>query len=303
MRRTSLLLALCLLMFGSLHAAMADESADEKAVRAAAEAYNKAMNAGDLKAILSFWAEDADYVSDTGERVQGRAALEKLFARHLPALKGKKIDFEVKAMRELAPGVIIEDGVASIGDGEYQSPATRYATVWTRSNDKWRISSVRDLGVEAAVAGESPLKQLDWLLGDWTATVDGAKVELTCLRGLDGKFLIQKYRVTAGDKVDFAVTAIIGWDPVRGQLRSWFFDSRGGFGNGLWTRDGNRWTIASSGVLADGRLASATHAWNYENEDTAIWTTSDRQLEGVPMPGSEVKFVRSVVAAQASLEQ
>ena len=42
------------------------------------------------------------------------------------------------------------------------------------------------------------------------------------------------------------------WDPALKKLRSWTFDSEGGFFNGLWTKDGNQWLLTSAGVKADG---------------------------------------------------
>ena len=51
------------------------------------------------------------------------------------------------------------------------------------------------------------------------------------------------------------VTQRIGWDPLTKQIKSWVFDSEGGYGDGLWTRKGNQWVIKSTGVLPDGRIA------------------------------------------------
>ena len=34
---------------------------------------------------------------------------------------------------------------------------------------------------------------------------------------------------------------MIGYDPVKGRLRSWVFDSEGGFGEGSWRQEGNKW--------------------------------------------------------------
>ena len=51
----------------------------------------------------------------------------------------------------------------------------------------------------------------------------------------------------------------IGWDPLTKQIKSWVFDSEGGYGDEFWTRKGNQWVIKSTGVLPDGRTASATH--------------------------------------------
>jgi uncharacterized protein (TIGR02246 family) len=271
-------------------------SADEQGVRAACEAYVKAVNAGDASAVAKLWAEDADYVNDSGEKFKGRTAIEKLFKDQLPNMKGKKFSFETQSLKMVAPGVALEDGIGKYtgGDDDEKQPGARYSAVWVRGADnKWLLSSVRDLG-DLPTEGESPspLKQLDWMVGDWQSSGGDATVDMSCVSAFEGKFLKQKYDVKTKEGVEFTVVTMVGWDPTRDQLRSWFFDSRGGFGDGFWSRDGNSWTISSNGVVADGRVGSATNIWKYVDENTIAWQSKDRELDGVPMPETEVKFVR-----------
>ncbi len=162
-----------------------------------------------------------------------------------------------------------------------------------KSGDKWLISSLRDLG-DVAATGEaaSPLKQLAWLVGNWHSTDSEADVDMSCGYALDNKFLKLRYDVKGKDGNEFTVVAMITWDPAQGELRSWFFDSRGGFGDGDWKRDGNSWTISANGTVADGRHGSMTNIWKYVDDNTAVWQSKDRQLDGIPMPGSDGKFVR-----------
>ena len=46
----------------------------------------------------------------------------------------------------------------------------------------------------------------------------------------------------------------IGWDPAAKKIKSWVFHSDGGFAEGYWTRQDNRWIIRSSGTARDGLL-------------------------------------------------
>src|SRR5262249_10534131 len=64
---------------GTPAAAGADHRADEAAVRKAVADYVAALNAGDLNAILSFWAPDADYIDESGRLTRGRDAVAALF--------------------------------------------------------------------------------------------------------------------------------------------------------------------------------------------------------------------------------
>lgn len=290
--------AALLAMVGNLSAAEKQNSlskADDQALRAASASYAKAVNANDVAAVLSLWTDDADYVNDAGERFTGRATLEKLFKESLSSAKGRIFSFDTESMRLVAPGVVLEDGIGkySGGDGDAQHVASRYSALWIKSGDKWLISGVRDLGdVPATGESASPLKQLAWLIGQWHSSDKEADVEMACDYMLENKFLKLQYDVKSMHGPEFTVVAMIGWDPSSNQIRSWFFDSRGGFGEGVWKRDANSWTISSSGVVADGRHGTMTNVWKYVDENTAVWKSKDRQLEGLPMPESEVKFVR-----------
>ena len=70
----------------------------------------------------------------------------------------------------------------------------------------------------------------------------------------------------------------IGWDPLTKQIKSWVFDSEGGYGDGLWTRNGNQWVIKSTGVMTDGRIASATQTLTPVGTNSARWTSTQRTI-------------------------
>ncbi len=76
----------------------------------------------------------------------------------------------------------------------------------------------------------------------------------------------------------------IGWDPLSKQIRSWVFDSEGGYGGGYWTRDGKQWFIKSTGVLPDGRTASATQILTRVGPHTARWASIQRTVGGQVVP-------------------
>ena len=41
-------------------------------------------------------------------------------------------------------------------------------------------------------------------------------------------------------------TQRIGWDPLTKQFKSWVFDANGGYGEGLWMRQGDQWVIKAT---------------------------------------------------------
>jgi len=80
------------------------------------------------------------------------------------------------------------------------------------------------------------------------------------------------------------VTQRIGWDPLSKQIKSWVFDSEGGYGDGLWTRNGDQWMIKSSGVLPDGRIATATNILTRVGPNAARWASTERTVGGFHAP-------------------
>ena len=50
---------------------------EENAIRAAVESYVAAYNRGDAKAVASHWSESGEWISPSGQRFQGRQAIEK----------------------------------------------------------------------------------------------------------------------------------------------------------------------------------------------------------------------------------
>src|SRR4029077_831155 len=104
--------------------------------------------------------------------------------------------------------VALEDGIGSLvgDDDDNGTPGTRYSAVWVRSGDQWLLSSVRDLGdVATDDTSATPIKQLDWLVGDWQSEKSDANVQMNCAWVLEGKFMKQKYDVAAKDGQKFTV--------------------------------------------------------------------------------------------------
>ncbi|HEX3727048.1 MAG TPA: DUF4440 domain-containing protein, partial [Pirellulales bacterium] len=85
----------------------------------------------------------------------------------------------------------------------------------------------------------------------------------------------------------------IGWDPLAKMLRSWVFDSEGGFSGGVYTRDGDRWIIKMTGVTHDGKPASATNVITRVDKDRMMWQSRDRMVGDEAMSDiDEVPVVR-----------
>jgi hypothetical protein len=130
------------------------------------------------------------------------------------------------------------------------------------------------------------LRDLDWLIGTWKVKRDDVEVLTTYT--WDAKKVFIKSRFTIKDKNGTTTgTQIIGKDPSTGAIRSWTFESEGGFGEAAWSRDGKRWVMEAKGVQADGSKLTATNILTRINDDTFTWQTVDRtrdeeELNDVP---------------------
>ncbi len=111
-----------------------------------------------------------------------------------------------------------------------------------------------------------------------------------CRWSEDGNFLIRSFTLKSAGKSVMTGTQRIGWDPLARQFRSWEFDSEGGFGEGRWSRDGDRWVVKHSAVRPESTTVSATNIMTRVRPDMVRWVSIDRVLgdESVPVDDAYV---------------
>jgi hypothetical protein len=85
---------------------------------------------------------------------------------------------------------------------------------------------------------------------------------------------------------------IVGWDPAAKQIRSWVFDSDGGFSEGKWTHKDNRWLIQQVGTLPDGGKSTATNIITYLDNDSFTWQSIDRTVDDEVLPNVEEVLIK-----------
>lgn len=269
--------------------------ADAEAIRKAVDGYVAAFNKAELDPLMSFWSADPEFIDETGKITRGREAIASLFKRTFEEHKGTSIKITIKAMRFVKPDVAIQDGIVTLSSPDGSSGTGSFTSIWAKNEGKWLLSRVHDLPEDAAVGTVSnmeKLKLLDWLIGEWSSE---GKDNLVTFSGKWSKgqtFLVVEQAIHLKDQDVLSLTQIIGWDPAQQQIRSWVFDSRGGFGEGWWTRTGNVWTVECNGVLADGRSASSNSIWKKVDDNNCEWESVDREIDGQRMPDVAVKYVR-----------
>jgi len=279
-------------------------SPDEAAIRGVVAEFVRAYNAGDAPALAALFTDEAQIKVEDGETVTGRAAIQERFAERFQLAPGATLAIQTESLRMLGPGAAIEEGVATVTtpaeDGRDEPGAeasrSRYVATYVKVDGKWLQNDIHDFPMPDEEDGKSAhehLKDLEWLLGEWIDEDDEGEVQTVCDWSEDGSFLLRRFKLRVGGEFVMSGVQRIGWDPRSKQFRSWVFDSEGGFSEGLWSRDGDRWIIKATGVLRDGRSASATYIITREAGDTIRWAGISRAVSGFGLPDAdEVVLVR-----------
>lgn len=262
-------------------------SDDEKAIHQVAEAFVAAYNAQDAKALANLFLANGEIIGKNGLSQQGRKTIEAVFVRVFAMQPKAKIQVNTEKLRLLDATLAMENGSSIVTDpsGE-QIEHNRYTVVYLKQEGKWWMAIARDLPNEAASAAEE-IRQLDWMVGEWVDEAAGVRVTTTYRWDEPQRCLLGEFRIQIANQPAASGTQRIAWDPLNKTLRSWVFDSDGGFAEGVWTRSGNQWITKLTGVTSQGEPTSSTTITTRVGKDRATWRSRDRVLGGKMIPDSE----------------
>jgi uncharacterized protein (TIGR02246 family) len=265
---------------------------DEEVLRESVEAFVKSYNDHKADEVTALFAPDSRMVFRDGSEVNGRDEIKDSFEEAFKASPKSAISVVVDSIRFLTPDVAVEEGVTStFPDGETLTSLGRYTVLHLKRNGRWLMQSVRVVE-EESVSSYGELQPLEWLVGEW---IDEGRSEVveSKFRWDDNKsFLLEEFQVISQGSTVLKGTQRIGWDPQAKQIRSWIFDSAGGFGEAVWTQVGDDWVCKAKGVRSDGSSASATRRLSRATKDRVIWTSADRLDDGEQLPELAVTMVR-----------
>jgi len=263
-------------------------AADEDAIRETGATFAKACDKADAKAAAAHFTPDAEYVDEQGNIFQGRQAIEELLAASFIANPGSRLEVAIDTIRFVGPGVAVEDGTLTITRmAGKPADSSRYTAVHIKTNGKWLTASSREHAPKDRREHVSRLQQLDWLLGEWVDEGDDSVVDFSCKAVDKGNFMLREFTVRIAGEAAMTGSQRIGWDPVSGKLRTWVFDSEGGYGEGTWHRNGDSWVLKSTGVTADGQPASSTSLFTLVSGHAMTWQAVDREVGGVHLPDTD----------------
>jgi uncharacterized protein (TIGR02246 family) len=265
------------------------DAQEDAALTKNAEAFVEAFHKGDANAVAAFWTVDGDYVDQTGRHLKGRQALEESFRSFFTENKGLKLRINIASIRLLTPDTAMEDGSTEVIPPDGAPPSrTSYTNVHIKKDGQWYLASVREVPF-AAPSNYEQLRGLEWTIGNWVEDTDKQEMSRASFAwSPEQNFIMSSHIVAFKDILLGEGTQWIGWDPVTKQIRSWTFESNGGFGEGSWTRDGDRWIVKTNSVLRDGKKLTATNIITRVGTDTITWQSRERILDGKPIPDTKV---------------
>ena len=270
------------------------QAADEAAIRKSVESYVAAFNKGDDKALAAMWSPEAVYTNPiTGEQAVGRAEIEKQFASIFADAKGAKLEAKTESVKFISPNVAVEQGTAKVVRPDQEPEDSQYTAVYVKRDGQWLLDRVTEEDEPVVVSNYDKLKDLEWMIGTWEDQDDQNRVETTCQWTKNRNFIVRSFTLSIADRIEMAGMQIVGWDPAAKQIRSWVFDSDGGFGEGVWKKKDKTWYIQSTGTLPDGGKTSSVNIMTYVDNDTFTWQSINRQAGGELLPNvDEVVVVR-----------
>jgi len=266
-------------------AAAEKKSPDEAAIRKLGDAIVQAYQQHNAKSFAAVFTPDGEYVDFKGVLFHGRDEIEKEFAGFFKANPESTVQVAFDAIRPIAPGVDKVEGVIRFQRTPTDPPvAGRCNLVCFVFGNTWQVASLREIeGSGTAVSHHDHVSQLEWLIGEWIHEGPRAEVHFSCKWDRSGNFLVREFSVQAAGRKTIHGTQRIGYDPLSGLLKTWIFDSEGGYSDGYFRQKGDHWVLHTTGVTSEGQLASGTEVFTVD-QHRIVWDSVDRIIDGERIP-------------------
>ena len=162
----------------------------------------------------------------------------------------------------------------------------------------WYFESVRESEAQPPSNAEH-LEDLEWLIGDWTGEAEkGESAKASYAWAENQNFIVSAFATTVDGVPVVGGTQWIGWDAIEKRVRSWSFYSGGGFGEAVWTKDGNKWSIQTTARTAGGKRVSATNVVTRTDDNHLTWQMTRLTVDGKSLPDPKPVKMKRVKPAQ-----
>lgn len=262
-----------------------NQADNKKEIQNAIQNYQDAYNQQDAEKLTALWAANATFINPlTGETATGREAIGKLFKERFS--KGIKAHLEItsKSIEFPSANEAIENGVMKVSSPDKLTQTVAYEVGFIKENGKWLVNSIGEIELQEAVSNYEHLKDLDWMTGHWEDSDDNIQILFTNQWDAHKNFLTEHFKMKIYGQDDIEGMQIIGWDPVKKAIRSWVFDSDGGFGEGSFEKVDKSWYVTLRFTLSDGRQAYSKNIYTPVNENSYTFASVEREVDGEILP-------------------
>jgi uncharacterized protein (TIGR02246 family) len=263
------------------------------AIEAASQSYIAAYNARDVAKLVSLWAPKGVYLSRTsGDQIVGREAMTAEFTAVFESENLPTLAATIESIDLISPNVALERGIATVARSESDVVETDYRVVYVKQDGAWLIDRVTEDEIIVRPSNYERLKDLEFLVGQWVDAGDGINIEIDCKWTENQNYLSRTYTVSSEQGTESSGLQIIGWDANQELIRSWLFDSDGGFISGTWTQRDDRWVVQSVATLADGGRGSFASVFRPTDDGNYSWQKINRVVEGQILPNVDEIIVQ-----------
>ncbi len=277
-----------LCLFGNLSSL--EQNASDKQLSDRLQNIIQAMNQGKLNDFVSYFTEDAEVTNPaTGEAVSGREEISQFFRPRMQEIQTRGLKFVFKPSKTEFTGddqATVQGVVELFDKGALIQRNAREAQL-VKKNGEWYIHSIRDIEVAPAPQVYAHLKELEWMIGNWEDKDENVDITFKTEWDRFKNFIMQRFNMKVYGVTAMEGIQIVGWDPVEKKIRSWIYDSDGGFGAGFWSQEGNNWRVRMNYTLSDGTQGTMTNVYTKVNGKSYKFSSVDRKIGDKALPNIE----------------
>lgn len=272
-----------------------NEKTDEKAIRNIVQSYQEAYNQQDAAKLASQWASDATYINPvTGEAAEGREAIENLFKQKFTQDHKRHLEITIKSIEFPNADEAVENGVMKVTIDDQPTQQVAYQAEYVKENGHWLIKAISEIELQEPPSNFEQLKDLAWLVGKWEDLDDHVDILFDNQWDKYKNFITQHFTMKIYGQDDIEGKQIIAWDPAKQVVRSWVFDSDGGFGEGTWEKADKSWYATMQFTLGDGRIASSINIYTPVDDHSYTFASIEREVDGEILPDMDPVTVEKV---------
>lgn len=261
---------------------------DEKTIRNETEKFVLAYNKHDAKALSLLFAEDGDYIRpESLVSLHGREAIENYFNEQFKLDSEAKVEVTISKIIFPSKEDATLSGTFLVKRIEQEPKESAFRAFFEKNDGKWVIGEIRDIDIAPTPNQYVHLKELEWLIGDWVDQDVDVEIKISSKWNKSKNLIVGNFSVITEGQPDLEGTHVIAWDPIKEKNRSWFFDSDGGFGESIWTKNDKSWVAETFQTLADGKLASAINIYTPIDSNSYTWESVSREVGGQILPDIE----------------